>query len=59
MFELPNKRGLGAFNWDPTRAYDTHPNHPLFSANGAWNKYLAVPSLMALYEKMAVDYGLR
>jgi arabinogalactan endo-1,4-beta-galactosidase len=59
MFNLPDHRGLGTFNWDPTRAYDTHPNHPLFSTNGAWNRYVAVPELMALYEQMAKDYGLR
>ncbi len=59
MFNLPNKRGLGTFNWDPTRSYESHPNVPLFSTDGAWNKYVAIPSMMALYDKMAVDYGLR
>jgi arabinogalactan endo-1,4-beta-galactosidase len=59
MFNLPNRRGLGAFNWDPTRAYATHPNHPLFTTNGAWNHYVAIPELFALYDKMAVDFGLR
>jgi len=59
MFNLPNQRGLGTFNWDPTRAYDTHPNHPLFTSNGAWNRFVAIPELMALYDKMATDYGIR
>jgi arabinogalactan endo-1,4-beta-galactosidase len=59
MFNLPNKRGLGSFNWDPTRSYETHPNVPLFSTNGAWNRYVAIPEQMAIYEKMAKDYGLR
>jgi arabinogalactan endo-1,4-beta-galactosidase len=59
MFNLPNRRGLGTFNWNPTRAYETHPNYPLFSTNGAWNRFVAIPELMALYEKMATDYGLR
>ncbi|HWA75342.1 MAG TPA: glycosyl hydrolase 53 family protein [Polyangiaceae bacterium] len=59
MFNLPNKRGLGTFNWDPTRSYETHPNDPLFSTNGAWNRFVAIPEKMALYEKMAKDYGLR
>ena len=58
MFDMPNKRGLGTFNWDPTRAYDTHPNDPLFSTNGAWNHYVAIPEKMALYEQMAKDYGV-
>ncbi|MDF3070050.1 MAG: galA [Polyangiaceae bacterium] len=59
MFNLPNGRGLGTFNWDPTRSYDTHPNHPLFTTNGAWNRFVAIPEMMALYDKMATDYGLR
>ena len=59
MFNLPDHRGLGTFNWDPTRSYDTHPNQALFTTNGAWNRYVAAPALMALYEKMASDYGLR
>lgn len=59
MFNLPNGRGLGTFNWDPTRAYETHPNDPLFSTNGAWNRFVTIPEKMALYEKMAKDYGLR
>lgn len=59
MFNLPNRRGLGTMNWDPTRSYDTHPNHALFTTDGAWNKFVADPTLMALYETMAKDYGLR
>jgi len=59
LFNLPDHRGLGTFNWDPTRAYDSHPNHPLFTTNGAWNRFVAAPELMSLYEKMASDYGIR
>ncbi len=59
VFDLPGGRGIGTFNWDPTRAYDTHPNQPLFAASGAWNRFVAIPELMALYEEMAHDYGLR
>ena len=59
MFGLPNGRGLGTFNWDPTRAYTTHPNDPLFSTNGAWNRYVAIPEKMAIFEKMAKDFGAR
>lgn len=59
MFNLPNHRGLGSMNWDPTRSYDTHPNHALFTTDGAWNKFVADPTLMALYDTMAKDYGLR
>ena len=56
QFEWPR---LGTFNWDPTRSHETHPNHPLFRTDGAWNRYVAIPEMMALYEKMAKDYGLR
>lgn len=59
MFNLPGGRGLGTFNWDPTRSYETHPNDPLFSTNGAWNRFVTIPEKMALYDKMAMDYGLR
>jgi arabinogalactan endo-1,4-beta-galactosidase len=59
MYRLPDGRGLGTFNWDPTRAYDTHPNHPLFSTLGAWNHFVAIPEQMAVYDQMATDYGLR
>jgi arabinogalactan endo-1,4-beta-galactosidase len=59
MFNLPNRRGLGTFNWDPTRSYETHPNHALFTTNGAWNRFVADPALIGLYDKMALDYGLR
>ena len=58
MAALPAKRGLGTFNWDPTRSYDTLPNDPLFNTNGAWNRYVAIPEKMALYEQMAKDYGI-
>jgi hypothetical protein len=55
---LPDKRGLGTFNWDPTRSYATHPNDPLFSTDGAWNRYVAIPAKMGLYDQMVRDYGL-
>jgi arabinogalactan endo-1,4-beta-galactosidase len=59
VFNLPAKHGIGTVNWDPTRAYVTLPQYPLFSTNGAWNHYVAIPALMALYDKMALDYGVR
>lgn len=59
MFNLPGNRGLGTFNWDPTRFYETHPNVPLFTTNGAWNRFVTIPSMMGLYDQMALDYGLR
>jgi arabinogalactan endo-1,4-beta-galactosidase len=59
MFDLPNGRGLGTFNWDPTRSYETHPNVPLFTTDGAWNKFVTIPAQIGLYDQMAEDYGLR
>lgn len=58
MFGMADKRGRGTFNWDPTRSYETLPNDPLFRTNGAWNRYVAIPEKMALYEQMAKDYGI-
>jgi arabinogalactan endo-1,4-beta-galactosidase len=58
MVGLPNQRGLGTFNWDPTRSYTTHPNDPLFSTDGAWNRYVTIPAKIGLYDQMARDYGL-
>ena len=58
MVGLPDKRGLGTFNWDPTRSYATHPNDPLFSTDGAWNRYVTIPAKIGLYDQMAHDYGL-
>jgi arabinogalactan endo-1,4-beta-galactosidase len=59
MRNLPDGRGLGAFNWDPTRSYATHPAYPIFKTNGAWNQYVSIPELMAIYDGIAADYGLR
>lgn len=59
MYELPDGRGLGTFNWDPTRSYETHPNVPLFTTDGAWNRYVTIPERIGLYDQMAEDYGLR
>ncbi len=58
LFDLPQGRGIGTFNWDPTRFYETHPNVPLFETDSAWNDYVSIPERMAVYEKMASDYGL-
>lgn len=55
IFNLPNNRGIGTFNWDPTRAYETHPNDPLFSM--AWPDFTVIPQQMDIYEQMAADYA--
>jgi arabinogalactan endo-1,4-beta-galactosidase len=56
IFNLPDRRGLGTFNWDPTRFYETHPNEPLFDTASAWSDFVANPERMAIYEQMASDY---
>ena len=58
MHNLANGRGLGAFNWDPTRSYSTHPNEPLFTNDGTWNHYVAIDSMMSIYDGIVSDYGL-
>lgn len=55
LFDLPNKRGVGTFNWDPTRAYETHPNDPLFSMN--WPAFTVIPEKMEIYEELAAEYA--
>jgi arabinogalactan endo-1,4-beta-galactosidase len=51
MFNLLNRRGLGTFVWEPT-----YWQEALFD----WQGMVEVTnSFMALYDPMAVDYGLR
>lgn len=57
VFNLPNERGIGTFNWDPTRFYETHPNDPLFEAQSTWSDFHVVPELMEIYDRMAADYA--
>jgi len=57
VFNLPDNRGLGTFNWDPTRFYETHPNLPLFEPDSAWNDFVVVEEQMAIYDQMAADYA--
>ena len=57
MFNMPNQRGLGTFNWQPTTAgFWNEPNHDLLRySNGS---YLAQPDL-ALYDQMKTAYASR
>jgi arabinogalactan endo-1,4-beta-galactosidase len=57
VFNIPDERGLGTFNWDPTRFYDTHPNVPLFEPVGAWNDFVVVQDRMSIYDEMATYYA--
>jgi arabinogalactan endo-1,4-beta-galactosidase len=57
IFNLPNNRGIGTFNWDPMRYYETHPNDPLFSTESLWSDYHVIPEKMAIYDQIAADYA--
>lgn len=57
VFNLPDKRGIGTFNWDPTRVYDTHPNDALFSTETEWSDFHVIPEKMGIYDQMAAEYA--
>jgi len=57
MFNMPNQRGLGTFNWEPTtRGAWNDPNHDLLRLSGS--TYTVQPD-MALYDQMKIDYASR
>ena len=56
MFELPERRGLGTFNWEPTHGGAWNTGHVLFNVSG--NAYTATPDLM-LYDSMVTAYQSR
>jgi arabinogalactan endo-1,4-beta-galactosidase len=57
MYNLPNQRGLGTFNWAPTQAgFWNEPNHDLLRRSGT--TYTAQPDL-ALYDAMKTAYAPR
>lgn len=56
MFNMPNNRGLGTFNWEPTRAGAWNTGHVLFSVSG--NRYTATADL-SLYDQMKTAYSGR
>lgn len=56
MFNLPNRRGLGTYNWEPTRAGAWNTGHVLFSRSG--NNYTATADL-SLYDAMKTAYASR
>jgi arabinogalactan endo-1,4-beta-galactosidase len=67
LFNLPNKQGIGTFNWEPTTqgawnaAVASDPagtgSHALFN-NRSGNTYSTRPDL-ALYDQMKIDYASR
>jgi len=57
IFNLPNNRGMGTFNWEPTtRGAWNDPNHDLFRLSGS--TYTTQPDI-AIYDQMKIDYASR
>jgi arabinogalactan endo-1,4-beta-galactosidase len=56
LFNVPNRQGLGTFNWEPTEAGDWNTGHTLFTANG--RNYTPTTDL-SLYDQMKIDYAGR
>jgi arabinogalactan endo-1,4-beta-galactosidase len=57
MFALPDNRGLGTFNWEPTtQGAWNNPGHDLLRRQGS--SYDPQPDL-ALYDQMKLDYASR
>lgn len=57
VFNLPDHRGLGTFNWAPTTlGFWNEPNHDLLRRSGT--TYTEQPDL-ALYDRMKIDYASR
>ena len=56
MYEMPNQRGLGTFNWEPTHPGAWNRDHALFDVSG--NRHTATADL-ALYDAMKTAYAPR
>jgi arabinogalactan endo-1,4-beta-galactosidase len=57
IFNLPNNRGMGTFNWEPTtRGAWNDPNHDLFRLSGS--TYTTQPDI-SIYDQMKIDYASR
>src|SRR3978361_1526590 len=56
LFNLPNQKGEGTFNWEPDTQGDWNTGHALFVRSG--NGYTAQPDL-ALYDLMKTAYAGR
>lgn len=56
VFGLPDQRGIGTFNWEPTTQGDWNTGHDLLRRSG--DTYAATADLM-LYDAMARDYASR
>jgi arabinogalactan endo-1,4-beta-galactosidase len=56
VYELPEQRGLGTFNWQPTTQGDWNTGHDLWRRTG--DNYTEQPDL-ELYDQMKLDYAPR
>ena len=57
IFNLPNNRGVGTFNWEPTtQGAWNNPGHDLFRRSGS--TYTTQPDI-AIYDQMKIDYASR
>jgi len=57
MWNLPNNRGVGTFNWEPTtQGAWNNPGHDLFRRSGS--TYTTQPDI-AVYDQMKIDYASR
>jgi arabinogalactan endo-1,4-beta-galactosidase len=56
IFALPNNRGVGTFNWEPTTQGSWNTGHNLFTRSGTTYNTTAD---VALYDQMKIDYASR
>jgi arabinogalactan endo-1,4-beta-galactosidase len=57
MWNLPNNRGVGTFNWEPTtQGAWNNPGHDLFRRSGS--TYTTQPDI-TVYDQMKIDYASR
>ena len=56
IFNLPNNRGVGTFNWEPTTQGSWNTGHNLFVRSGT--TYTTTADV-ALYDQMKIDYASR
>jgi arabinogalactan endo-1,4-beta-galactosidase len=56
MWNLPNNRGLGTFNWEPTTQGAWNTGHDLFRRSGS--SYTTTADI-SIYDQMKTDYASR
>ena len=56
IWNLPNNRGVGTFNWEPTTQGSWNTGHNLFVRSGTTYNTTAD---IAIYDQMKVDYASR